>query len=213
MARLTNAQRSSATRTALLDATITAIIAYGYHGATSTRIAELSGLTRGAQLHHFKSKAGLVVEALLRLHARRIQMHQHVAAVAADTTLEQVIEDMWRSFDDDMWLAAAELWTAARTDDALRAALIPAEREIGQRIRGHLTAYLAANNKGSIPPQRINAVRGLIMSAMRGMALHEAFDPDYKRAKAQRSELVRALRALSHGNPADGQAANTASTP
>ncbi|WP_025736263.1 TetR/AcrR family transcriptional regulator [Mycobacterium genavense] len=201
MVVMTNAERSSATRGALLDATIEALVKYGYHGATSTRIAEISGLTRGAQMHHFKTKAGLVAAALLHIHAKRIEIFQEMAQANGNNfSLEALIEQVWASFNDDVWLAAAELWTAARTDEELRAALVPAERTISKRIRDQLAPTLANGYAGSrlqaLPPRRMTAIVGLIYSAMRGMALHEAFDPDEKRAKAQRTELVRALTAL-----------------
>ncbi len=200
MAIMTNAERSSTTRGAVLDATIEALVKYGYHGATSTRIAEISGLTRGAQMHHFKTKAGLVVAALLHIHAKRIEAFQLMAETGGPRSLEALIEQLWASFNDDVWLAASELWTAARTDAELRVELVPAERTINKRIRDHLTPILAQSHAGfgleDLPPRRITAIVGLINSVMRGMALYEAFDPDEKRAKAQRVELVRALTAL-----------------
>lgn len=201
MAAITNAERSSATRAALLDATIQAIITYGYQGATSSRIAELSGLTRGAQLHHFKNKETLVVEALLHLHARRMAMFPDAATY---TTLEQVIEDIWCSFGDEMWLASMELLTAARTDEVLKATLLPAEAELTDRLRQHLKSYFTSRKKTGIPRDRIDAVVGLTLSAIRGIALHDAFEPNEERSKVERRELVRALLALSGEKP-DGR--------
>jgi AcrR family transcriptional regulator len=66
--RIPNAERTESTRAALLKATIEAISRYGYQGATSVRIAELSGFTRGAQKHHFDNKAELVSAALVEVH-------------------------------------------------------------------------------------------------------------------------------------------------
>lgn len=208
MPSLTNAERSSATRAALLDATIKAIVIYGYTGATSVRIAELSGLTRGAQVHHFKNKPALVVESLVHLLARRMELWQDDTP---DTTLEQVIEDIWRSIvgdDQESAVAGAELLTAARTDEQLKAALVPAERAIIERIRNHLRKHFT----GRIPPERMDAILGLTVSAIRGIAMHEAFDPNEERSKAERAELVRALLALSGEGQEGYQVANAGST-
>lgn len=195
-ARISNAQRSEATKATVLDAAIQALITYGYHGATSNRIAELSGLTRGAQMHHFGSKAALVVEALLHLHEKRL-----AALRAADPRYDSIaafVEAVWRSFDSDLWLAAAELWTAARTDTELRAALIPAERTIGQRMMESIdfsSSGPEVEALSRLTPERLATVYGLIASFMRGLALYEAFDPNPKRARRQREELVALLRA------------------
>lgn len=152
-------------------------------------------------MHHFKTKAGLVVAALLHIHAKRIELFQRMTqSRSGSVSLEAFVERLWESFNDDVWLAASELWTAARTDKELRAALIPAEQTISKRIRDEVVSVLEDDFGGpglqTLPPRRITAVIGLINSAMRGMALHEAFDPDARRAKAQRTELVRALTAL-----------------
>ena len=201
MVTISNAERSHATRAALLDATITALIRFGYHGATSTRIAEISGLTRGAQMHHFKTKPALVAAALLHLHARQVEQWNSVLDdMGAHITVQRFIDVMWQSFEDELWLAASELWIAARTDQQLREALVPAEREIGQRIREDLGPRLRASHAGAaatkISARRTSTLIGLITATMRGIALHEAFDPDPRRSKAQRAELVAAVSML-----------------
>lgn len=201
MAVISNEERSSATRIALLDASITALVRFGYYGATSTRIAEISGLTRGAQMHHFKTKAALMVTALLHLHARQLEHWMHVLTDMGETVSpKELVDVLWASFEDDLWLAAAELWVAARTDDQLREAIIPAEREISRRVREKVAPLLKADHADNRPDKlssrRRSAIIGLIFSTMRGMAMHEAFDPNTRRAKDQRSELVKAVSAL-----------------
>src|SRR3954468_11862915 len=69
--RRTQQERREATRAALLDATIECLIEYGYGGVTTTRVVERAGVSRGAQVHHFPTKAVLVAEALRRPAARR----------------------------------------------------------------------------------------------------------------------------------------------
>ena len=63
-ARRTQGQRSAETRARLLDATIDCLVTYGYNGTTTPRVAEMAGVTRGAQVHHFGSKNDLVIAAL-----------------------------------------------------------------------------------------------------------------------------------------------------
>ena len=49
----------------------TAWCSYGYNGTTTPRVAEMAGVTRGAQVHHFGSKNDLVIAALQHLAAKR----------------------------------------------------------------------------------------------------------------------------------------------
>ncbi|MFE3702109.1 TetR/AcrR family transcriptional regulator, partial [Nocardia tengchongensis] len=71
--RRTQEQRSTETRTRLLDATIECLVEYGYAGTTTPRVAERAGVTRGAQVHHFGSKSELVVAAISHLAQRRTE--------------------------------------------------------------------------------------------------------------------------------------------
>src|SRR5690242_18826761 len=71
--RRTQEERSSATRERLLDATVDCLIEYGYAGTTVARIAERAGVTRGAQVHHYPTKADLVLAALRHLAEKQIE--------------------------------------------------------------------------------------------------------------------------------------------
>src|SRR5256714_5404668 len=83
--RRTQAQRVAETRLKLLDATVECLAEVGYARMTTADVADRAGLSRGAQLYHFQSKAELVataVEHLLdRLHTETMQA---MAALPAD---------------------------------------------------------------------------------------------------------------------------------
>src|SRR3954447_6623807 len=72
--RRTQAERVAETRARLLDATVDCLAEIGYARMTTADVAARAGMSRGAQLYHFQSKADLVataVEHLLdRLHAQ-----------------------------------------------------------------------------------------------------------------------------------------------
>ncbi len=71
--RRTQAQRASAMRHRLLEATIECLVDYGYAGTSTTKVVERAGVTRGAQVHHFPTKAALVAAALRHLAAKRAE--------------------------------------------------------------------------------------------------------------------------------------------
>ena len=68
--RRSQAERSAATREALLDATIDCLIEEGYASTTTSRVAERAGLSRGAHLHHFQTRNALVAAAVEQLAGR-----------------------------------------------------------------------------------------------------------------------------------------------
>ena len=67
------AQKSAATRNAILDSAIACIVEFGYRGTTTTAIAQKAGLSRGAMLHHFPSKLDIVRGAVEHLHKKRLK--------------------------------------------------------------------------------------------------------------------------------------------
>jgi AcrR family transcriptional regulator len=71
IARRTQEERTSAMRHRLLEATIDCLVEYGYAGTSTTRVVERAGVTRGAQVHHFPTKAALVAAAIRHLAAKR----------------------------------------------------------------------------------------------------------------------------------------------
>src|SRR5229473_7754051 len=71
--RRTQEERSASTRARLLDATISCLSELGYARTTTTEIAERAGVSRGAQLHHFPTKAELVTTAVEHLFEKRTE--------------------------------------------------------------------------------------------------------------------------------------------
>jgi AcrR family transcriptional regulator len=67
--RRTQAERSAATRQALLDAGRALFAEHGFAGAGQEEIVERAGVTRGALSHHFGTKQGLFLAVVQDLHA------------------------------------------------------------------------------------------------------------------------------------------------
>jgi AcrR family transcriptional regulator len=119
--RRTQEERSNATRERLLDATVDCLIEYGWAGTTVARIAERAGVTRGAQVHHYPTKADLVLAALRHLALKQVQ--QSVAELPrlqrANDVVGATLDLLWRVHRGPLFAAIVELWVAARTDPGL----------------------------------------------------------------------------------------------
>ena len=116
--RRTQQERRAATRAALLDATIECLVEYGYAGVTTTKIVEHAGVSRGAQVHHFPTKAQLVADLL------------------------------WEAHSGPLGQAALELWVAARTDEELREHLHAVERNVSGAVRSTAVELFGDYGKG-----------------------------------------------------------------
>jgi AcrR family transcriptional regulator len=123
--RRTQAERSAATRARLLDATLECLCDLGYARTTTPEIARRAGLSRGAQLHHFPTKAELVTGAVERLFERR---HEEFRAAfarvpAGADRYAAAIDILWSMVSGPTFHAWLELAVAARSDPELRLAV------------------------------------------------------------------------------------------
>lgn len=165
----TQVERSAAMQRRLLDATVSALYEKGYGGTTTLEVQQRAGVSRGALLHHYSSRAELMVAAMEHLTRERIAEVLTIARANPPSSkrIEWAVGVLWSTFEGPMYTASLELWLAARNDDELLTALLPQERILGQAIRG-----MAADLFGPLAyesaawPDTLE----LLLDAMRGAA-------------------------------------------
>src|SRR5258707_3556139 len=120
--RRTQEERSAATKGRLLDATLECMAELGYARTTTTEIAERGGVSRGAQLHHFATKAELVTEAVEHLFERRDQeFREAFAKLPADPSRSPAAVDLlWSMVAGPTVHASLELVVSASNREQLR---------------------------------------------------------------------------------------------
>ena len=132
--------RGARTRERLLEATLTCLVEHGYASTTMQRVQNEAGVSRGALVHHFASMDELLVGAVRHVAARQLDALRHGAARLDDGAAgrAQRVDLLHSVMSGPLFLAGLELWMAARTNPLLRAALVPAERELGHQIASAL---------------------------------------------------------------------------
>ncbi len=174
--RRTQEERSAETRERLLDATVESLIESGYSGTTTTAVCERAGLSRGAQLHHFPTKAALVISALTHLAQRRaIQIPEDAGFLEADDRLGRALDFLWDSFEGPLFYAALELWVAARTDPELHENLYAVERQIGRAMALRFRPLVDGDSEAD---KRVDDAVELTFYVLRGMALQRILRDD-----------------------------------
>lgn len=189
--RRTQAERTAATRAALLEATVECLVESGYASVTTREIADRAGVTRGAQAHHFSSRAELVIEAVRYLAATLVVEFVAPLEIADDepTAMVEVIDRLWDMHRSDIFTAAIELWLAARTDAELRAHLTTLEADI-------LSAVGNACDRTLPRLSALPSTLGLLattLATMRGLALLTFVHDDVSRSWASARESLLAL--------------------
>jgi AcrR family transcriptional regulator len=135
-ARTPQAERTNETRQALLAAAVSSLVELGFARTTTLEVQKRSGLSRGALLHHFPTKAELLAATIVHLGEMRGRELKPVAAKLPRGAgrVDAVLELLWQSFTGPLFYVAMELRAAARTDVELRAALAATERVLHDRI-------------------------------------------------------------------------------
>ncbi|HJQ01945.1 MAG TPA: helix-turn-helix domain-containing protein [Jatrophihabitans sp.] len=171
--------RAIATRERLLEATLQVLHERGYADTTTTAVCEQARASRGAQLHHFPSKAELVRAAIEHLAARRAEEIRAEAAAlpVGGDRVASALALLERTFTGRLYAVALEVWVAARTDPELRAALAPVERRIGRELFQLTVDVLGVD--GADPDVR-EAVQ-LTLELMRGLGVAGLLTEDRKR--------------------------------
>jgi AcrR family transcriptional regulator len=191
--RRTQAERRAETRAALLDATIESLVTYGYANTTTGRVAELAGVSRGAQIPYFRSRAELVGAAVAHLAEKRIEAVQERFGPDL-VSAEELLDAMWEEHQGPIFDATLELWVASRTDAELRKILHRIERDVASSIaRGAETSLGKFARRSGFRDDLIFA-----LATIRGLALLRISNGSSSRALAEgwRQTRERLLRLL-----------------
>lgn len=160
----------------ILDAAVEVMLEHGYSGASTVRIQERAGVSRGRLLHHFPSRDALLIAASQHLAKARVTELPDEKTWPTDLgdRIDAVVDRMALTFTQGYFWAATELWIAARTHTELRDALLPGEREIARAVRVAMDGFFGPELTSRPGYENI---REVLFTSLRGMALTTSFDP------------------------------------
>ena len=181
------AQRSEATRGALVTAARTLFAEHGYSGIGTEEIVRQAGVTRGALYHHFSGKEDLM-RAVLH------DLSRELAETSAAAALKET--DQWRQI-----LAAVDAFLDACTDPAVQRIMMTDApsvlgwdewREIDTQYGlGLIKASLVqAMETGLIARQPVDPLAHLIVGALDEAAMYISRAADTDTARREMGESI-----------------------
>ncbi len=187
--------RSRATRQRLLEAAGTCLARDGWSAATVALIAEEAGISRGAAQHHFPTREALITAALDYMFEQRKAALAHVEIPEGDRA-ETVVRLLIDYYTDDKFKGALHVWTAAATDEAMRAQIAPLERKFAREAHALAVRLLDADDSDPLTRTLIQATLDLA----RGLGLANVLSDDSRRrdriARAWAAQLAGAIRTV-----------------
>lgn len=170
--------RSLATRARLLDATIACVVEHGYAGASTPIICERARVSRGAQLHHYPTKAELVAAAVERLFQKRHEEFRRRLAMLPErgaARIDAALDALWEIYSGKTLVAWIEIVVAARTDRALKANVAALEARFFEEAQA---TFVALFGDLGVPEGGAAAATRIVLSCFDGLALHHVVQPD-----------------------------------
>lgn len=191
--RRTQAERRDATIGRLVDATVECLTARGYAATTTAAVCATAGVSQGALFRYFPTRQALLVATAEVVAQRNVAAFRRLAGAptrdaAAVTTVLGHLRAVVLSPANQTW---RELLVAARADDDLREALLPARLA----LQDQMLAVAADLWGGLLPPDDLPAVLSIVVNFLDGLAF-SALDPDPAAAPGRTVE--RALVLLAH---------------
>lgn len=191
--RRTQADRRATTRKALLDATILSLRELGYAKTTTTEIVTRAEMSQGALFKHFGSKEALLSTAAAELCASlfpkfRVSMR---SARGATDPVARALAGLWAVFKTEEVRVLHELYAAAPTEPALKAALVPIMASHRNNIQDEAKTLFP--ELAALPS--FDTAVDFVITAMQGAAMVLFAGQDPKREQAFLDGLALLVRA------------------
>lgn len=193
--RRTQEERSAETRHRILDAAVECLASHGYAGTTTTGVADRAGVSRGAQLHHFPTRASLVTAAVQHLFTNlTAEYDKAFASLSPDADrVGAAIDLLWNIMQDPRLAAVLELYVAGRTDPELRAELAPVAERHHQNVLRLARAYFP---EAAVHRPRFDTLLGFLLDTLQGAAVRTLLVPRHPAALATVAAVKRHARTL-----------------
>jgi AcrR family transcriptional regulator len=176
--RRSQEERSAQTRARLLAATFDCLVQLGYAGTSTPEVLRRSGISRGAMLHHFPTKADLVCAAVDYVFQRQLQEFADGFGQldAEDITQEAIVDLLWEKLQGPSFYAWLELVVAARTDKLLLARVQEVDVRFDQAAVAIESRFFPESDDGA--DSSLNGNRSFIFATLTGFALRRIYvDP------------------------------------
>lgn len=185
--------RTAETRESLFRATVRVVFRSGYAAASTALIAADAGVSRGAILHQFGTRAQLMAETVRWVYDReredyaKLQASRHLGARVSDWP-----ELLWEVLSKPPGFAVLEILWATRSDPELADRVLPIQAEIEQAAYEAMYSQLGGDRARHLASMRLQ------VWAIRGLTLAHALVPD---PEAVRDSVDLLRRILEHAAP------------
>lgn len=188
--RPTQEERTARTRLALIEGAISVIDEKGYAGANTALISERAGVSRGALLHQFGTRAALMAEVVRHVFESEMAEYEKVRqATGLGDHLYDWPHQLWAVLSRPAGLAVLEILQATRSDPELAEFVVPMQAEVE---RSALVVMQRAFGGDEVLAR---TVMRLMVWSIRGLSIAERYLPYSEENRAAVQLLSQLLKA------------------
>lgn len=169
------AERSAATRAKLISATIATLNALGYTATTTIEVVRRARVSRGAMLHHFSTRAELLLAT-----AEHILREQEFERRDVLRTVERgeprfysITDAMWNTMQQPEAVALTEIMLGGRSDPEIHAPFSTLMKGFNRRLLDGPNEL--ADDFGYTDARLVRAMARLHVAAMRGLVIDKLY--------------------------------------
>ncbi len=172
--------RSIATREKLIETALDVIYDVGYNRASTPEFSERAGVSRGALLHHFPTRADIIVAAMEKLLGEGTSDIRKIAGQVAQKQLgtDEFVDFLWGMFSGRFYYLSIELINEARTDKEQRLKMMPVVKHFHEALNEIWAEFQPEEH---VPSHDAQVILNLTVCLMRGMGIQTVLknDPEY----------------------------------
>ena len=172
--RRTQAERSAGTRELLLAAAIEALHEHGYAATSTSLVAVRPGVSRGAMLHQFRTKADLMTFVVEAVFEAELEHYSEYLKGITDPQARFLAypEMAWEVLSRPSGVPVLEIMQGSRSDPQLCEMLAPVQARIEREALEFSHLASAKDARGAM------AVMRLIVWAIRGLSIAQVLAPE-----------------------------------
>lgn len=169
------AERSAATRSKLIRATIATLKSLGYTATTTIEVVRRAKVSRGAMLHHFSTRAELLLATAEHiLHEQELDRRDVLRTVErGEGRFFSITDAMWATMQQPEAVALTEIMLGARSDPEIHAPFSRLMRDFNRRLLEGPKEV--ADDLGYRDGRLIRAMVRLHVAAMRGLVIDRLY--------------------------------------
>jgi len=169
--RVPNVERSARTREKLILTTVQCLYELGYHETSTTVVIERAGVSRGAMLHQFPTKADLMIATSEYIRGLRGQAHRDGLDGVDDPRqrLAKMVDILWGELKGPTGIARIEIMLGSRSDPEFGARFAGLNRELEEAHKERI--WVLAQRLGFTDRKLSDALTQLYAASLRGLAI------------------------------------------